>query len=527
MKPELTIETLRTEAAAFAKAESAHQEPGLYGVTASRPGMNSKTIRKVEFGDFQTPHELARRACKLLRRLGLSPGSVVEPTCGEGSFLRASEEVFSGCTSFLGFEINPDYVDAARALQRSKIHCEDFFSKNWPSTLNGLEETVLVVGNPPWVTNSTVGSLGGANLPKKSNFQRFNGLDAITGKSNFDISEWMMMHLLECLSGRRAVLAMLCKTVVARKVLRHMWSRNFQVSSSAVYEIDAAAYFGAAVDACFLICILEPGAGSRECAVYPDLDSSARTSTFALLDGRLVADSGAAARYGHLYGESPLKWRSGVKHDCASVMELHHRGGDEFENGLGESTRLEGTYLYPSLKSSELMKPGSVPSRCMIVTQRWAGENTSRIRLEAPRTWDYLQSHAARLDRRASSIYRNRPRFSIFGIGPYTFAPWKVAISGFYKRIDFQCVGPSEGRPVVFDDTCYFLPCENEEDARLLAALLNSKSAKGFFHSHIFWDAKRPITAQILGHLDLRILAEEAGAPLPTWSDAPQGVLPL
>ena len=33
MKPELTIETLRTEAAAFAKAESAHQEPGLYGVT--------------------------------------------------------------------------------------------------------------------------------------------------------------------------------------------------------------------------------------------------------------------------------------------------------------------------------------------------------------------------------------------------------------------------------------------------------------------------------------------------------------
>ena len=33
MKPELTIETLRAEAAAFAKAESSHQEPSLYGVT--------------------------------------------------------------------------------------------------------------------------------------------------------------------------------------------------------------------------------------------------------------------------------------------------------------------------------------------------------------------------------------------------------------------------------------------------------------------------------------------------------------
>ena len=490
--------------------------------------MKSKTIRKVEFGDFQTPPELARRACKLLHRLGIAPGSVVEPTCGKGSFLRASEEVFSGCKSFLGFDINPDYVDAASALKRSKIHCEDFFSKHWPSTLKSLEEKVLVIGNPPWVTNSTVGSLGGANLPRKSNFQHFNGLDAITGKSNFDISEWMMIHLLECLSGRRAVLAMLCKTVVARKVLRHMWSRNFQVSSSAVYEIDAAAYFDAAVDACFLVCILEPGAESRECAVYPGLYSSARASTFALLDGRLVADSDAAAEYGHLYGESPLKWRSGVKHDCASVMELRHRSSDEFENGLGEIVRIEGTYLYPSLKSSELMKPGSVPSRCTLVTQRWPGENTSRIRREAPRTWDYLQSHAGRLDRRASAIYRNRPRFSVFGIGPYTFAPWKVAISGFYKRLDFQCIGPSEGRPVVFDDTCYFLPCGNEEDARLLAGLLNSESARGFFRSFIFWDAKRPITAQILGHLDLRILAEEAGVSLPAaWSDGPQGALPL
>ncbi|MCS1408764.1 MAG: hypothetical protein M2R45_01941 [Verrucomicrobia subdivision 3 bacterium] len=33
MKPQLTTEALRTEAAAFATAESIHQEPSLYGVT--------------------------------------------------------------------------------------------------------------------------------------------------------------------------------------------------------------------------------------------------------------------------------------------------------------------------------------------------------------------------------------------------------------------------------------------------------------------------------------------------------------
>ncbi len=482
--------------------------------------MPAKTRRKIEFGDFQTPDALAHKVCALLRRLGLSPEAIVEPTCGVGSFLRASVAVFPECPRRLGFEVNPSYAQAARAVERAEVHCEDFFHKDWPGLLNGLREPILVIGNPPWVTNSTVGALGGANLPAKSNFHRLSGLDAITGKSNFDISEWMLLHLLECLSGRKSVLAMLCKTVVARKALRHAWSRNSQIARSAIYSIDAAKHFGASVEACLLVCILEPGAASQECAVYSDLDAAAHRSTFAFRNGRLVADMGAFEAYGRLSGASPLKWRSGVKHDCSRVMELRSREYDRFENGLGEVVRLESTYLYPMLKSSELMKPQPTPSRCMLVTQRSVGEETSPIEHDAPRTWDYLQSHADRLDGRSSAIYRNQPRFSVFGVGAYSFAPWKVATSGFYKCLDFRCVGPVEGKPVVFDDTCYFLPCRAEHDAKLLAELLNSKAAKSFFRSLIFWDAKRPITAQLLAGLDLDILAKEAGVTLPAWFDA-------
>ena len=168
------------------------------------------------------------------------------------------------------------------------------------------------------------------------------------------------------------------------------------------------------------------------------------------------------------------------------------------------------------------MKPHPTPSRYMLVPQRLVGEDTSRIEHEAPRTWEYLQSHADRLDGRVSSIYRNRPRFSIFGVGPYSFAPWKVAISGFYKCLEFRCIGPFEGKPVVLDDTCYFLPCNIEHEARLLLELLNSEAARGFLRSFIFWDAKRPITAQLLATLDLETLASEAGVSLPTWSDTPR-----
>ena len=481
--------------------------------------MSQKIKHIVEFGDFQTPDALARGVCKTLHRLGVTPKSIVEPTCGKGSFLRASVDTFPKCMMFLGFEINSDYVEVTRQIEKVDVHCEDFFTKNWPKTLDSLREPILVIGNPPWVTNSAVGTLGGRNLPAKTNFQGFSGFDAITGKSNFDISEWMLLHLLERLSGRQAILAMLCKTVVARKVLRHAWSRGLHVATSAIYLIDAAKYFGVSVDACLLVCILEPGTTSRECAIYPNLGTSIYDSTFALRRDHLVADLDAFNTYGHLLGISPLKWRSGVKHDCSRVMELRPRGDGSFENGFGEAVNIESVYLYPMLKSSELMKPHPTSTRYMIVTQQYVGEDTSQIAHNAPRTWDYLQSHANLLDRRASLIYRNRPQFSVFGIGPYSFAPWKVATSGFYKRLDFRCIGPVDDKPILLDDTCYFLPFQKEDDARLFADIINSKSARGFFRSFIFWDAKRPITVQLLGSLDLGMLAKEIGISLPAWSD--------
>jgi len=119
--------------------------------------------------------------------------------------------------------------------------------------------------------------------------------------------------------------------------------------------------------------------------------------------------------------------------------------------------------------------------------------------------------HGEALDRRGSSIYRKRPRFSVFGVGDYTFAPWKVAISGFYKRLKFAVVGSSEGKPTVLDDTVYFVACRSEEEARSVASLLNSETAREFLSALIFWDAKRPITADLLSRLDLQALAREVG----------------
>ena len=480
--------------------------------------MSEKQTDKVEYGDFQTPYSLCEKVCRLIHSLHISPMSVVEPTCGKGSFLRASANTFTKYEKLLGFEINPDYVKASRTINDATVYCIDFFEKDWLSTMNQLREPILVLGNPPWVTNAMIGALGGGNLPIKSNFHRLNGFDAITGKSNFDISEWMLSHLLECLSGRSATVAMLCKTSVARKVLKYIWNKNLQIRESAIYSINALEHFGASVDACLLVCILEPGKNSRECRMYRNLDTSISESVISYHRDRLIANLSSFQRCEHLYGKSSRKWRSGIKHDCSRVMELVPNEQHGFMNGFGKIINLEPAFLYPMLKSSELMKEKPLSSRIMLVTQRKVGEDTSRIARKAPETWAYLEKYASLLDRRASIIYRNQARFSIFGVGSYAFAPWKIAISGFCRSPQFHIIGPKNGKPVVFDDTCYFLSCQTQNEARLLHKLLESELAKEFFESFVFWDAKRPITADILGHLNLDALSVNLGVSLPARS---------
>ena len=471
-----------------------------------------------EFGDYQTPITLANLVCKVLSRHGLAPSSIVEPTCGVGNFLLAANDQFPLASAGLGVEINGGYLETLKSSligrhysTRVRLIEDDFFKTDWTKLLRDLHEPILVIGNPPWVTNSHVGVLGGTNLPTKTNFQNHSGMDAMTGKSNFDISEWMLIRLLESLRGRKANLAMLCKTAVARKVLMHAWNCDMSIIDAEIRPIDAAAFFGAAVDACLLVCSMAPSGRNKGCRVYRDLEDEVPTSVIGSRDGMLVADVAAYDQWKHLGGEEIYRWRSGVKHDCSKVMELR-KEGRLYRNGLGELVDLEDDFIYPMLKSSELANGHTKkPTRWMLVTQRFVGDDTGVIRAQAPMTWKYLLEHGDALDRRASSIYKKRHRFSVFGVGDYAFSPWKVAISGFYKKLAFAVVGSVEGKPIVLDDTGYFAACSTEEEAVLIASLLNSEAARGFFSSYVFWDAKRPITVDLLRRLDLSAVAHEIG----------------
>jgi hypothetical protein len=482
---------------------------------------HSSRSQQIEFGDFQTPIELASRCCLLVRDQHVSADTIVEPTCGEGSFIAAAVKILHP-KRVMAYEIDSRHVQTARRRMESigfgkcQVKRQDFFTLDWKAEREKLGQSVLFLGNPPWVTNSKLGTIAasrsGKNSPRKLNVEGLRGIEAMTGRSNFDISESVMQTLLAAMRPDQDSLAMLVKNATARKVLRRAWNKGVQFSHASMHAIDAKQSFGVTVDACFLVLRAAKKARSIQvCYRSPSLEVPASEVALGWADGRLVADPSEAKATGHLQGTGTESWRSGVKHDLASVLELVERDGSLFTRA-GGWVDIETDRVYPLAKGADVANlRTSCPERRLLIPQRTISESTAALSAHLPKTFRYLQSRQTAFDARKSSIYRNRDRFAVFGLGPYTFAPWKVAICGLYKRLAFAVYGPVRGRAVVFDDTTYSLSFQCEPQARHVERLLESETACRFFQARVFWDSKRPITAELLRGLDLESVALENG----------------
>ncbi|QDT12112.1 SAM-dependent methyltransferase [Planctomycetes bacterium K23_9] len=475
---------------------------------------------KIAFGDFQTPHELAQKCCQVAAQQFGLVDVVIEPTCGHGTFVTAAASTFPG-SQIVGYEINDLYRQRARravnkettAKATTSIRKQDFFAADWQRNRDQHDGSVLFLGNPPWVTNSQLGVLENKNLPTKSNVESIRGIDAMTGRSNFDISESILQTLLTVMRPGQDHLAMLVKTATARKVLRMQWQSGAAFSHASLRSIDAKKHFDVNVDACLLM--LSPGKPQRSkvhvCHQSTSVDKKPTAIAMGWHDGQLVANPNDARATDFLFRANAMAWRSGVKHDVSRVLELREIDGQLFRQD-GEPVEIERDQVYPLAKGADVANNRTkCPERRLLVTQHCMSESTAQLQGRLPATDRYLQQNREAFDNRKSSIYRNRDPFALFGIGEYTFAPWKVAICGLYKRLQFTLLGPIKGRAVVVDDTSYTLGFQTKRQAKLVHELLTSAEATSFFQARIFWDAKRPINAQTLRSLDLESLAKHLG----------------
>ena len=106
-------------------------------------------------GGYYTPHEVSEFITKWA--VSDTSGSVLEPSCGDGSFIKA----LTDCYKKLGatdeqiksnvFGIEQDEIEAEKASRYgATITCSDFFDY-YQDNIDGRTEFDVIVGNPPYI----------------------------------------------------------------------------------------------------------------------------------------------------------------------------------------------------------------------------------------------------------------------------------------------------------------------------------------------------------------------------------------
>jgi len=477
---------------------------------------------RAEYGDFQTNSDLANKITLYLATKKISPEVVIEPTCGKGNFIIASLRNFKNIKKVFGVEIYKPYV------WETKFSIVDFFLSNPNSNKPEISivycnvfdfdfkaiakkhstNDILVIGNPPWVTNSKLGSLNSTNLPKKTNFKNHSGLDAMTGKGNFDIAEFITLTMIETFQNMKGNLLLLVKNSVIKNIVFDQNKNRYKISAIEKHCIDSKKEFNVSVEAALFYCKLN-SQPTFDCFEFDFYNNQKSQLKFGWLNDKFVSNIDTYIHTKEIDGKCPFVWRQGLKHDCSTVMELDKVNG-HYVNGLSEEVKLEEGLVYGILKSSDLKNTVINQTRKFtIVTQKKVGQETKYIKTEYPKTYQYLTQHQANFDARKSSIYNNKPLFSIFGIGEYSFKPFKVAISGLYKTFHFTLILPQDNKPVMLDDTCYLIGFDKIEFAVYALILLNSNTTAQFLQSVTFPDAKRTFTKDVLMRINLLELAKQ------------------
>jgi len=486
----------------------------------------TKQINIDEFGDWQTNATLSEHVCQLIQKR-YSPEVIIEPTCGKGSFILSALRVFPAVQLIIGIEIHKPYlIQLKRHLleqalsgftSSTKIYLlhADFFHFDF-STISGLYKgkKTLVLGNPPWVTNSKLGSIDGNNLPTKHNYKSAKGISAITGKGNFDIAEYICKLLIDNLGETGNHLSLLIKNSVIKNIVSGIHTQYKGIADINQYNFDAKKEFDVSVAASLLdISFGRPQ--TQICHVF-DLFTKQHVLDYGWVNNHFVSNIEAYQKRKEFDGECTLDWWSGIKHDCSKIMELTKDADGTLRNGLNEAVHIENDLIFPLAKSSDIQENSNHrPLKYVIVTQNTPSEDTAYIKEKYPLTYEYLLAHASFLDARKSIIYSDRPRFCIFGIGDYSFKPYKVAISALYKQTHFTVLKPIDGKPIMLDDTCYLCGFDYLEDAETFAKVLNSSAVQEFISSLVFTDAKRVISKDILNRLDIESIFSHMSTSAP------------
>ena len=155
-------------------------------------------------------------------------------------------------------------------------------------------------------------------------------------------------------------------------------------------------------------------------------------------------------------------------------------------------TVIEPDLVYPLLRGRDVQRWHAEPSAHIILAQDpqiRKGIPESEMKRRWPKTYAYLKQFEGdpkkpeRGTLRGRSGYRqyfkpSDPFYSMYNVGPYTMAKWKVYWTRVSTEISAAVAGGRKGNPMLSVETATFVPFEKETEAHYFAALMNSSPCR-------------------------------------------------
>ena len=154
------------------------------------------------------------------------------------------------------------------------------------------------------------------------------------------------------------------------------------------------------------------------------------------------------------------------------------------------TVELEPDLLYPLLRGRDVRRWQATPTYHILLThlegERLKAVSETEMQRRWPKTWAYLKRferplrersglkrYFTRKDKRGR-VVETGPFYSIFNVGDYTFAPWKVVWREQSAWFTCAVVRPQDERPVIPDHKLMLVECQTADEAYYLSSMLNA-----------------------------------------------------
>lgn len=264
-----------------------------------------------ELIDYQTPLFFTDKICHYLKNdLKINPTVIIEPTCGIGNFLNSASKFFPN-KELYGIEIDENKLNKVeRSISNINLINEDIFKFKFD--MINKKDQYLIIGHPPsmsdWelfqITSNKVNSNDKNNIP-----------DAITEISNQNISEKIMLKIINEFKNTKTTIAFLCTRNVSKNIFKKLIENKIPYSFVKQLDFDSSKIFKIEQD--YNLFIIQFGGvplSNNTCEVLDFLNPEKKLYKLSFETNNIDSDINEIV---DIDGNCKPIWQSGVKHDCA------------------------------------------------------------------------------------------------------------------------------------------------------------------------------------------------------------------